>query len=180
MIRDLSKRPKVVRRLDGALTAWRYFHGPNFAHEIRARRRRKDWIYQYDSASVMREEGEALMLVLVRFVEWLQAPISTAPITFEVWDTIAGWDAAAFIGDRPIVDTFRGPSFSSKAVAFDYLLDRCFSEVGPMYAAVFDAALIECGGNLSQRAMRRRLEGRSDIARAMSKGRPGSPFYGDE
>ena len=175
MNRDLSKRPKTVRRLDGALTAWRYFHGPNFVHE--ARYRRRYWTCAKDQT--LEEERAALFAVLVRFVEWMQAPIVTTPIAFEMWDTIAGWDAAAFIGDRPIVDTFRGPSFSSKAVAFDYLLDRCFSEVGPMYAAVFDAALIECGGNLSQRAMLRRLECRSDIARAMSKGRPGSPFYTD-
>jgi len=67
MNRNLSKRPKVVRRLDGALTAWRYFHGPNFVHDVRARRPR------FSAFSIYREENEALFAALVAFVRWMQA-----------------------------------------------------------------------------------------------------------
>jgi hypothetical protein len=71
MNRNLSKRPKAVRRLDGALTAWRYFHGPNFVYEARAWRRRG-----IDATHLVENENTALFAVLVRFVEWMQAPIT--------------------------------------------------------------------------------------------------------
>lgn len=74
MNRNLSKHPKTVRRLDGALTAWRYFHGPRFVTEARYRQKRFGRTEARFTVSF--DENRALLSVLVRFVEWMQAPIS--------------------------------------------------------------------------------------------------------
>jgi len=135
MNRNLSKRPKVVRRLDGALTAWRYFHGPNVVHDVRAHPR-------FSAFSIYRAENEALFSVLVAFVKWMQAPI-----LIEVWKT------AEFVDEtgRPIATN--GPK-----IPWD---PRPTSEI-----------LTDLGATVEK--------ARSDIARAMSKSRPNSPFYTDE
>lgn len=73
MNRNLSKHPKTVRRLDGALTAWRYFHGPGVRRDLR------DWRASRDMPHFLgptETENARLFAVLVRFVEWMQAPIS--------------------------------------------------------------------------------------------------------
>ena len=84
MRRDLSQRPRTVRRLDGALTDLRYVQSDGFARRaVRMRQIHKcslgsSGMGPAEVAELPERENASLFAVLLAFVEWMRGGITDA------------------------------------------------------------------------------------------------------